>query len=419
MSELFLDKNFVNKNLDNIGGNYNINTDFEKNGKVDNFVIIQVILVYVLVIIASFFYISMAANFDSSKNKWVFIFSLIVALIMSSVFLVLIQSGFSRTKLKSFGFSIKSFFSNLSNTQKVLLTIIFIIITILIFFILNKLTTQPSMGYIRVDGGNNNVYQISDPVTIIGYSTTNPNVFNMIWKGDWINQSDNKKGVIVPITLSNSYDKTINEKLPDINQFPNDIPKVFTYSMWLKIKPQSYLIQDNQYKVILIRGSIGNNDNINYFEGKQPGIYLDNSDNSLMINMGKQLDLTKNTRNQIRVSDLPLNKWFCLTIVVMNNSVDIFIDGLLLDTLTLINVIYENEGSLYLKSLGGFFGHLVYLRYINEALTPKLVYEYYMKEKLIIDDFVKKYETTTPEDMLIKNERLLAQSRENCKEKCN
>jgi hypothetical protein len=188
--------------------------------------------------------------------------------------------------------------------------------------------------------------------------------------------------------------------------------------MWLKIKPQSYLLKENQYKVILIRGSVGNND-INYFEGKEPGIYLDNSDNSLMINMGKQLDLTKPAMNQIRVSDLPLNKWFCLTIVVQNNTVDIYIDGLLLDTLTLINTSYNNEGSLYLKSLGGFFGHLVYLRYVNEALTPKLVYEYYMKEKLVIDDFVKKYETTTPEDMLVRNERLLAQSRENCKEKCN
>jgi hypothetical protein len=418
MSELFLDKNFRNRNLDDIGDNFNINTNFEKIGNVDNFVILQLILVYILVIIASFFYISMAANFDSSKNKWVFIFSLLIAIIISSVFLVFIQSGFSKNKLKSFGYSIKSFFSNLSNTQKVLLTIIFIIITILIFFILNKLTTQPSMGYIRVDGGNNDVFQISDPVTIIGYSIKNPNVFKMIWKGDWINQEDNKKGVIVPITLSGKYDKTINEKLPDLNQFPNDIPKVFTYSMWLKIRPQSYLIKENQYKVILIRGSVGNSDK-NYFEGKEPGIYLDNTDNSLMINMGKQLDLTKPATNQIRVSDLPLNKWFCLTIVVENNSVDIYIDGLLLDTLTLVNVSYTNEGSLYLKSLGGFFGHLVYLRYVNESLKPKLVHEYYMKEKLVIDDFIKKYETTTPEDMLVKNERLLAQSRENCKEKCN
>lgn len=419
MSELFLNKNFGNKNLDDIGGNINFNNNFEKTGVVDNYIILQILLVYVLVIIASFFYISMAVNFDSSKNKYIFIFSLLVALIISSFFLVLIQSGFSKSKLKSFGYSIKSFFGNLSNTQIVLITIIFIIITFLIYFILNKLTSQPSMGYIRVDGGNNNVYQISDPVTIIGYSTKNPNVFKMIWKGDWINDSRNneKKGVIVPIILSNKIDKTNNNEITSMNQLPNDILKVFTYSMWLKIKPQSYSINDNPYKVILIRGSVGNND-MDYFEGKEPGIYLDNNDNSLIINMGKKIDINKPI-DQIRVSDLPINKWFCLTLVIENNSVNIFIDGLLLDTLILINSIYTNEGSLYLKSLGGFFGHLVYLRYVNEALTPKLVYEYYMKEKLVIDDFVKKYETTTPEDMLVRNERLLAQSRENCKEKCN
>jgi hypothetical protein len=179
------------------------------------------------------------------------------------------------------------------------------------------------MGYIRVDGGNNNVYQISDPVTIIGYSISNPEVFKMIWKGDWINPDDNKKGIIVPIIISNKIDYKTNNEITTMNQLPYDIPNVFTYSMWLKIKPQSYLITERQYKVILIRGSVGNND-INYFEGKEPGIYLDSNDNTIMINMGKQLNLQEKTRNQIRVSDLPINKWFCLTIVIENNSVRCF-----------------------------------------------------------------------------------------------
>jgi hypothetical protein len=48
----------------------NFNSNIEKSGKVDNYIILQIILVYVLVIIASFFYISMAANFDSSKNTY-------------------------------------------------------------------------------------------------------------------------------------------------------------------------------------------------------------------------------------------------------------------------------------------------------------------------------------------------------------
>jgi hypothetical protein len=427
MSDLFLNRNISNKNYNNTEGgisNYNTNSI----GKVDNVVILQIILVYVLVIIATFFYISMAANFDSTQNKWVFIIAIIVAIIITAVFLGFIQSNYSRTKLNTFGYSIGQFFKNLSNTQKVLLAIIFIVLTIIIYLILDKLTSQPSMGYIRVDGGNNKVYQISDPVTIIGYSTVNTTVFKKIWKGNWIDESADvatqNMGVIVPITLTGKYDKTIEKSLPDINQLPNEIPKTFTYSMWLKIKQNSFVDQaqqsSNRYKVILIRGDIGTS-NQDYFNNKTPGIYLDTTINALKINMGNSVieENSTNNFNEITVQEIPINKWFCLTVVVMNNTVDIYIDGLLLDTLILKNSTYSNEGPLYLKSLGGFDGHLVYLRYTNEALEPKKVYSHYLKEKVVIDDFVIKYETTTPAEMLERNERLLAQSRENCRENCS
>ena len=77
------------------------------------------------------------------------------------------------------------------------------------------------------------------------------------------------------------------------------------------------------------------------------------------------------------VENVPLNRWFHLTIVIDDQTSDVYIDGKLYKSVGLSSPMKQNNGDLFVTQGGGFEGGLTQLRYYNKALTARDVAKVY------------------------------------------
>jgi hypothetical protein len=97
-----------------------------------------------------------------------------------------------------------------------------------------------------------------------------------------------------------------------------------------------------------------------------PGVYLsNNSDPTLHIVMDT---VVTNTPSIIDINNIPLKKWFHLLVRLQNNSVDVYINGVISAHNILEHVPKQNYYDVYVCDRGGFSGSLSNLRYYAEAL---------------------------------------------------
>jgi hypothetical protein len=140
----------------------------------------------------------------------------------------------------------------------------------------------------------------------------------------------------------------------------------FTYSVWMFIDDLVY--KEGQYKHVFHKG----NDNINYtnppigmnYPNNAPGLYIAPNTNALVVVM----NTFNNINEKIIIDDIPINKWICVQIKVVNNQLDVYINGKLAKRLILKGVPKQNYGDVYISMNGGFSGYLSNLRYFNYAL---------------------------------------------------
>ena len=140
----------------------------------------------------------------------------------------------------------------------------------------------------------------------------------------------------------------------------------FTYSVWMFIDDLVY--QEGQYKHVFHKG----NDNINYtnppigmnFPNNAPGLYIAPNTNALVVVMNTFNNITE----KLVIEDIPLNKWICVQIKVVNHQLDVYINGKLAKRLNMTGVPKQNYGDVYVSMNGGFSGYLSNLRYFNYAL---------------------------------------------------
>ena len=71
---------------------------------------------------------------------------------------------------------------------------------------------------------------------------------------------------------------------------------------------------------------------------------------------------------EIKITDLPLNKWVNVIIRVDNRKLDVYINGRLTKRHILSGVPKQNYGDVYVAMNGGFSGYISNLHYFNSAL---------------------------------------------------
>ncbi len=135
----------------------------------------------------------------------------------------------------------------------------------------------------------------------------------------------------------------------------------FSWSIWLNI---SDLGKTSQYQHVFHKGD--NNiqqDGLN-FPNNAPGLYIAPDTNELVVIMNTFATINE----EIKIQNVPLNKWVHVLIRVEDNKLDVYINGSLTKRHILGSVAKQNYGNVYIALNGGFNGYISDLRYYNYSL---------------------------------------------------
>jgi hypothetical protein len=136
----------------------------------------------------------------------------------------------------------------------------------------------------------------------------------------------------------------------------------FTWSVWMFISN----LQTNAgiYKHVFSKGNSDIQGNGLIYPNNAPGLYIAPNTNTLIVMMNTYDIINE----EIAISDMPMNKWFNVIIRCQNNVLDVYINGTITRSITLIGVPKQNYGDVYVAMNGGFSGYISNLWYYNYAL---------------------------------------------------
>lgn len=149
----------------------------------------------------------------------------------------------------------------------------------------------------------------------------------------------------------------------------------FSYSTWVfidNLNTPNYQTDGEKLYHILHKGDAYVRNN----PIQCPGIWLKRNENE--INLVVKLNTFINTDNDCAgkecilercdIDNIPMKKWFHVTLVVINKNVDIYINGFLKKRCLLKGLPKQNIGNVYINNYGGFDGFLSKIRYFNYSL---------------------------------------------------
>ncbi len=144
----------------------------------------------------------------------------------------------------------------------------------------------------------------------------------------------------------------------------------FTWSVWVMIDDLVY--RSGMYRHIFNKGS-GNpsadSDGVNY-PNNAPGLYIAPNTNALVVRMNTFTTINE----EVRIPDIPLNKWLNVVIRVTGNVLDVYVNGNIAARTVLDDVPKQNYGDVYVAANGGFDGLVSSLRYYNYSLSAMDIY---------------------------------------------
>lgn len=151
----------------------------------------------------------------------------------------------------------------------------------------------------------------------------------------------------------------------------------FTYSVWLYVT--NYSINQGQKRHIFNKGSAQNvgdkskfgdiNTSGMNFPNNAPGVYFKPNDKHGANQLAIYMNTFNNVIEEVTIQDLPVKKWFNLTIRVKHDKMDSYINGTIVNRHKFNSPVKQNYGNVYVCQNGGFAGNLSNLRYFNYALS--------------------------------------------------
>jgi len=128
----------------------------------------------------------------------------------------------------------------------------------------------------------------------------------------------------------------------------------FSYAAWIKVDDFSY--RYGQEKVIFIKGPTD-------LSSMCPGVFLDANTNSLLVKVD-----TFGSREVVVVSNLSAKKWFHLAVAVDQDSIDVYINGIIHTHHSIAQLPRQNPSTVHVGVGGGFDGSISSLNYYNYFL---------------------------------------------------
>ena len=153
----------------------------------------------------------------------------------------------------------------------------------------------------------------------------------------------------------------------------------YSYSFWIFMKDTNFdsSCDDSNYsafKHVFHRGSYDySSDHLPLLQNT--GVWLYPNTNKFHI----RFNTYQNVTESCDVGNIPINAWVHVTILLIGNSVDVFINANLKKRQKLRGVPKLNYENLYISNWGGFEGYLCRFRYFNYAIQPFMI-EYLFNE---------------------------------------
>jgi len=172
-----------------------------------------------------------------------------------------------------------------------------------------------------------------------------------------------------PLYFTNGKDSKILEEMNDNIFIRNQDSVQFTYHMFLYLDSWDYNIY--WFKPIIMKSTTSNQ--------FCPLMYFEPVVNNLVA-----VITTENGRNYtMRIKDFPIKRWTHVALSVDDVSGELYINGLLAETINLDSPAKQNTGNLQICPMGGFSGFLSKLAYRPVALSSKEIFE--LSRRPIID----------------------------------
>ena len=185
--------------------------------------------------------------------------------------------------------------------------------------------------------------------TIVGILVALIIIGLVIWRVTSTSTSSDPGTVrIVPGSMSGKTQRNAPGALP--RSFNQSEGATFTYTGWLLFN--DFTFNYGQKRLIFSKGDC-------------PGMYLDSTSNGILVVVN-----TYGSPESILISNLPARKWIHFGVVVDQDSVDIYINGLIRQHHTLAQLPKQNDKSVALgSSTVGWDGVLSGLTYSSRSLT--------------------------------------------------
>jgi hypothetical protein len=116
-----------------------------------------------------------------------------------------------------------------------------------------------------------------------------------------------------------------------------------------------------------------------------PGISLHPTDNSLDIDVsvyssGSSTQTSNTGTGEIQtitVENVPLQSWFAVSVTIFQRNLDVYINGMLVKSVTLAGVPKPVNGDITIGSKGGFSGSVCTVQTLPSAVTPAIASAFY------------------------------------------
>ena len=176
------------------------------------------------------------------------------------------------------------------------------------------------------------------------------------------------KGLVpgnIPLIIK--QDPTLDGSIPIERSDNKEHGIELSWSIWINITD---LGKTDQYQHIFHKGdnniqSDGELSGMNY-PNNAPGLYISPATNELIVIMNTFTTINE----EIRIPNIPMNKWIHVVIRIEDNKLDVYINGALAKRHILGNVVKQNYGNVNVALNGGFQGFISNLRYYSYALQP-------------------------------------------------
>ena len=154
-----------------------------------------------------------------------------------------------------------------------------------------------------------------------------------------------------------SQDPRIESSVPLRRSLNEGDGMEFSYMLWMFIDDFDY--KKGQWKHVFHKGNEQASPN------RAPGVWLHPNENKMRIYMNTFQSIS----NHVDIGNIPVGKWFQLSIVLKQRTMDVYINGFLKKRVVFDSIPRQNFGDLFVNTRGGFSGFVSRMRYFDYAVN--------------------------------------------------